>query len=256
MEQFEALPLPHKVLIVFLAMACVAGLFYFLLISDLEADIALSQKKITKTEQKAAQLKRYESPELMAALDQQMAELKEQLAANKALLPEAEQIPALITSIKRQADELGLKIERFEKTERSSEDYVDTIPVKMEVEGSFPVVVAFFEALAQPGMRMMTVTDMNFKSLPIKELMERESAFPVVGGMPSSGGRAGKGSGRDGPSSPIQQFIDRLDNYERAVGNMRVAAKFTVNAYSYTGQLLSNEERTRRSRMKKRRTKR
>ena len=43
-------------------------------------------------------------------MEAEEAELKEQLAANKALLPEDERMPNLITSIKRQADERGLKI--------------------------------------------------------------------------------------------------------------------------------------------------
>ena len=145
MEQFEALPLPHKVLMVFLALASIAGVFYFVLIGDLEEEIASSQAKVRKTEQSAAQLKRYENKELMAALEAELSELKEQLAANKALLPEDEMIPSLITAIKRQADELGLKIVSFQKMERYADDYVNIIPVKMEVEGSFPVVVSFFE---------------------------------------------------------------------------------------------------------------
>ena len=98
MEQFEALPLPHKVLMVFLALASIAGVFYFVLIGDLEEEIASSQAKVRKTEQSAAQLKRYENKELMAAVEAELAELKEQLAANKALLPEDEMIPSLITT--------------------------------------------------------------------------------------------------------------------------------------------------------------
>ena len=69
MEQFEALPLPHKVLMVFLALASIAGVFYFVLIGDLEAEIASSQAKVRKTEQAAAQLKRYENKDLMASND-------------------------------------------------------------------------------------------------------------------------------------------------------------------------------------------
>ncbi len=86
MEQFEALPLPHKVLMVFLGLASIAGVFYFVLIGDLEEEIAASQAKVRKTEQAAAQLKRYENKDLMASLEAELSELKEQLAANKALL--------------------------------------------------------------------------------------------------------------------------------------------------------------------------
>lgn len=252
MEQFEALPLPHKVLMVFLALASIAGVFYFVLIGDLEAEIASSQAKVRKTEQAAAQLKRYENKDLMAALDAELSELKEHLAANKALLPEDEMIPSLITAIKRQADELGLKIISFQKLERYADDYVNIIPVKMEVEGSFPVVVSFFDALSQPGMRTMTVADLSFKAVPVKDLLDDQPAgLPVLGviGDSSSTSRSANDAG---PLSPIQELINRLDEYERAVDRMRINANFKVNAYSYSGELLSEEEREKRGRSKKR----
>ena len=251
MEQFEALPLPHKVLLVFLVLASIAGVFYFMLIGDIEEEIAQSQAKVRKVEQEAAQLKRYENKDLMAALEAELAELKEQLAANKALLPKDEMIPSLITSIKRQADELGLKIVSFQKQERFSEDYVDVIPVKMEVEGSFPVVVSFYDALAQPGMRTMTVTDLTFKAMPVKDLLKDNAGLPVLGAIADSSSTA-KARTEAGPKSPIQAFIDRLDEYDRAIDRMRVNANFKVNAYSYTGNLLTPEERAKRNRSKKR----
>ena len=190
MEQFDSLPLPHKVLMIFLALASIAGIFYFVLIGDLETDIAQSQAKVRKTEKDSAQLKRYENEDLMASLEAEIEELNGQLAANKALLPEDEMIPSLITSIKRQADELGLKIVSFVKLERSKDDYVDVIPVKMEVEGSFPVVVSFFDALAQPGMRTMTVTDLSFKAVPVKDLLEDDPGLPVLGVIAGSSSTA------------------------------------------------------------------
>jgi Tfp pilus assembly protein PilO len=251
MDQFDALPLPHKVLLVFLALASIAGVFYFVLIGELETEIAQSQASVRKTEQAAAQLKRFENKDLMAALEAELAELREHLAANKALLPEDEMIPSLITSIKRQADELGLKIVSFQKLERFSEDYVDVIPVLMEVEGSFPVVVSFFDALAQPGMRTMTVTDLSFKAVNVKDLLNDSVGIPVIGGLARSSSIA-KSKKDTGPLSPVQELILRLDEYERAVNRMRVKANFKVNAYSYTGELLSDEERGKRGRSKKR----
>ena len=110
MNKFEALPLPQKLLAGFLAMALLGGGYYFLVISDIETSIQAAQVKARKAQQKVAQLKKYESGELLKALEAEEAELKEQLAANKALLPEDERMPNLITSIKRQADERGLKI--------------------------------------------------------------------------------------------------------------------------------------------------
>ena len=48
--------------------------------------------------------------------------------------------------------------------------------------------------------------------------------------------------GEAGPLSPVQELINRLDEYERAVDRMRINANFKVNAFSYSGELLSDEE--------------
>lgn len=261
MDRFEALPTPQKVLIAFAVLAAVAGLFYFLLIADVEGQIGSAQARVRKAEQDAAKLKQYESGQMLRDLDAEEAELKEQLAANKALLPKEEKIPQLITSIKRQADERGLKILLFKKGDRFPEDYVDIIPVEMEVQGSFPVVVSFFEALAQPNMRMMTVNELELKAVSIKKLMTKASG---TSGVPdprarkvssASAGRSEGGHGQSGhgPMTPTEQLIQRIEDYEGAADKMQVIAKFTVHAYSYSGKLLDDEERARRAKRKKKR---
>ena len=71
-------------------------------------------------------------------------------------------------------------------------------------------------------------------------------------GSPNSPSSTSKASADTGPVSPIQELINRLDEYERAVDRMRINANFKVNAFSYSGELLSDEERAKRGRSKKR----
>ena len=248
MEKFNALPLPHKAIIVFVVMATIAGLFHFVLIGGIEGQMAEAKTEIKKSEKKLSELKQYENPELMAALEEEIVELKEQLATNKALLPEAEQIPSLITANKAQADDLGLKIIRFEKGERYLDDYVAVIPILMEVESSFPTVVSFYEALADPGMRMMTVSQLRLKGLPLQSADELTVGFPQVTAV-----KSGKGEKVASQLSPVELFIKRLDDYEASVRRMHIGAQFTVNAFTYTGNLLSEEERDARARKKRKR---
>ena len=253
MDRFEALPLPQKLLIGFLAVAIAGGGFYFLMISDAEAAIVAAKAKIRKAETQVAKLKKYESGELLRALEAEEAELQEQLAANKALLPEEEKVPALITSIKRQADERGLKINLFKREDKYAEDYVDLIPVAMEVEGSFPVVISFFEALAQPGMRMMTVSGLDIEALDVKSLMDERRAEQQSQRVTGAGFGIGSKVEEKKSKTPTELFLEKLDSYDAAVERMRVKAKFTVNAYSYTGKLLTAEQRKKRKSSKKRR---
>jgi Tfp pilus assembly protein PilO len=245
MERFEALPTPQKLLIGFLIIALAGGGFYFIMISDAEAAITGAKSRVRKSETQIAQLKKYESGELFRALEAEEAELQEQLAANKALLPEEEKLPALITSIKRQADERGLKIHLFKKRPRFPDDYVDIIPVEMEVEGSFPVVVSFFEALAQPGMRMMTVSGLDMESLDVKSIIDERRVGEQTSMIPGTGISSGQKIDKKN-MTPTEHFLMKLDDYEAAVDRMRVKAKFTVNAYSYTGKLMTAAQRKKR----------
>ena len=248
MEKFNALPLPQKALITFVIMATLAGLFHFVLIGDIDGQMVAAQAEVKKTEKKVSELKQYENPELMQGLEEEITELKEQLAANKALLPEAEEIPTLITAIKRQADDLGLKIIRFQKGDRFKDDYVDIVPIPMSVEGSFPVVVSFFEALADPSMRMMTVSDLKLKSLPLPSPGDVEVGFATVGAVDASPTQKATNT-----LSPVEALIKRLDDYESSLRHNQIAARFNVNAYTYTGELLTAEEREKKNRKRARR---
>ena len=250
MEKFNALPLSHKALLAFVIMATVAGLFHFVLIGDIDGQMAAAQAEVKQTEKKLSELKQYENPELMQTLEEEITELKEQLAANKALLPEAEEIPTLITAIKRQADDLGLKIIRFQKGERFKDDYVTIVPVPMEVEGPFPVVVSFFEALAHPSMRMMTVSDLKLKALPLPSPGEVAATFATVGGVEPSAGGGDKAATQ---LSPVEALLKRLDDYETSLRHMQISARFNVNAYTYSGELLTAEEREKKKRKRSRR---
>lgn len=255
MNKFEALPLPQKLLAAFLALALLGGGYYFLIISDIELSIQAAQAKARKSQQKVAQLKKYESGELLKALQAEEAELKEQLAANKSLLPEDERMPNLITSIKRQADERGLKILLIKREEKTLDDYVALNPVETQVEGSFPVVISFFEALAQPGMRMMTVNDLHIEALNVKKLIEERRVDAMAGPTPSALviANANAEEAEKKQMSPTEQFLERLDSYDTAVERMRVKASFVINAYSYTGKLLSAEERKKRDKLAQKR---
>lgn len=258
MDRFEALPTPQKALVFFLAVAGVAGALYFLLIDGAQTKITAAVNETSKHENKAATLKKYEDEGLFTALAAEEEELKEQLAANKALLPEKEQIPSLITSIKRQADERGLKILKFDKKDRMLDDYVDIIPVKMEVEGAFPVVVSFLEALAQPGMRMMTVKDLELRAIPFRKQAMASMAFGAAGGdrrmnRPPAAKDPKYRTDIAAADFGNAQLIAKLDDYAKVIGNWKIHAQFTVNAYSYSGQLLSAAERAERDKFRKRR---
>ena len=249
MDRFEALPLPQKVVIIFIVLAAVAGGYYFMFVTDTLANIDLAKAKVVQHEKKAQTLAMYEDEAQFQALADEEKEIREQLEANKALLPEEDKIPQLITAIKRQADERGLYILKFKPHEREQDDYVARVPVDMSVQGSYPVLISFFEALAQPGMRMMTVSDIKLKFLPVEDFKQGKDTKTSLADKMLKKGGGGGGQSED----PADQLLAQLDDYKLALDRYEIKAEFTVNAYSYTGKPLSPEERKARKRGRRRR---
>lgn len=241
MDRFNDLSTPAKILTVFVVMAVIAGGFYFLLISDVEAQITSAEAQRKAAEAEAAQLGQQTPASELERLKADEKELKERLERNKELLPRKEELPRLIASIKGKADELGLKILRFVKNDRQLEDYIAKIPVQMEVEATFPVLIAFFDALADEGMRMMTVTDIDLNILPIKRFIPEQE-------KDNRRERRRNLTPDDVRRAAMAELIARLDAYDAGLKRAKIAASFTVNAFSYTGKLLSAEERKKRAR--------
>ena len=92
---------------------------------------------------------------------------------------------------------------------------------------------------------MMTVSGLDMEALDVKSLMDERRVEEQTSMIPGTG--IGTGQKVDKKNmTPTEHFLMKLDNYEAAVDRMRVKAKFTVNAYSYTGKLLTAEQRKKR----------
>lgn len=252
LERFESLPLPQQLVMLFLALAFVGGGYYFIIIGSIEARKSQARNTELQAEKRLQSLKRYEDDSQFKLLEQERKDVEDQLLANRALLPDDDKLPTLITRIKRQADERGLKILRFSRKDHILDDWVSAVPVEIAVEGSFPVIISFLEALAQPGMRMMTVADLKLMSQPIGRFLDDDKAGAetdtVALGPLGLGGEGDSIGGEEsiggGPSlSPALELLAKLDDFEDARDRYQMRALFTVNAYSYTGRPLSAAEK-------------
>ena len=250
MGRFESLPLPQRAVIIFLVLAGAAGGYFFMFIEPIKEGIAAAQAKLVRTENTTQSLHPYEDEGKLKLLEEDTREIADKLEANKALLPSDEKIPSLITAIKRQADERGLKILKFKKHDRILDDYVAFVPVQMIVQASYPVVISFLEALAQPGMRMMTVTEIQLKSLPVDDFVD--TGFGELSEAEKNYADAGVGGARRASANtdPLTELIAKFESFENALERYQIRAKFVVNAYSYTGRLLTPEERVARDKAK------
>lgn len=249
MDKFNALPLQAKLLALIATLGVLFAGFYFVLLDDLETQKTGARARVTKAQTDAKKLKTYGEPQRMEKLVEEEKKLRDRLEANKGMLPEKEKIADLTEVLERQADERGLNVKEREKLAPEMLDYVKRIPVRMKVEGTFPAIVSFIGALAQPGMRLMTVDDISLRAIPLKEFMPKvRDAAPLA----SRRGAAG-GADTAAQRAAVQQLLGQLDSYEEALKRATISATFTVSAYSFTGQLVPPDEKAKRRKNKRRR---
>lgn len=251
MDKFGELPIQQRLLIIVIAMLLMAGLVYFLLITDMEAALAKATAEYNKFNKEHQELAKYqESGQLEKLREEEQAE-RAKIEENKKLLPTEDELPNFIQSIKSDADTVTLDIQKFEVDERQLEDYYTKIPIKVEAVGTFPNLVAFFKTLASPSKRITNVKDLEVKALDfnitkLKNVLgQRSDAMREIEGQELSV--------EDASRSPEFQRYIKLKQYEALYAQALVEAKFTVYAFTYTGKLMPESEKKKRQQKQRRR---
>jgi Tfp pilus assembly protein PilO len=244
LDKLKALPIWAKATILAVLLGAIGVAFQFLFIGDMEARKTGAEQRLKDFSEKRQKLRAFTEPQRRKELEEDLRKLQAQLEANRTLLPAEEEIPLLVQQVKRRADDRGLEILDIQnKSEPEAEDYLKRLPIKFKVRGQFPVLISFFNAIVDKGMRMMTIRDLLIVGIPVRDL---ESAKPGVGTSVDLGGDA------KAKLSAAEVLIMRLDEYEDAAKNAPIEATFTVNAYSYTGALLSAADKAKKSKSRKR----
>ena len=109
-------------------------------IGSLNKELDTLEKKLVVAKKNAANLKTFQ---------EKMKEAELQFKTAMKALPEKEEIPALLTSISRSGQDVGLEFLLFEpKTEVRKEFYAE-IPVAIQVKGGYHDLAMFFDKVAR-----------------------------------------------------------------------------------------------------------
>lgn len=257
MEKFLRLPLYQRLIIVAVVLAVIAGGYYFLVISDVTAQTAAEKSKTKKIDQELTGLAAYQDKQKREKLQSEFDEEQQKIEENKRMLPSDEEIPSFLISIKADADLAGLEILKFETKEGEKEDYYKRIPVEMEVRGNFHQQVKFFKTLAAPRKRIVNITELDIERPPlnlkelkrivgISALKEQEDFFIEVKKARSKGER-----------ETVAEVRQRWFREWEEARKMEVfKAKFTANAFSYTGTPLPEADKAKRTKKVRQRNRR
>ena len=157
---FKLETMPRRVQIAVIAVVAIglSTVVYMFYLKDMIAKRTALQKEIAKLELDVAEA---------AAVEQQLAQFKREvsqldvrLAELRRILPNEKETAEVLDSVLQMATESNLKIVRFVPQPVAPRDFYSNWPIKMEIEGSYNALGAFFEKIGR-FTRIVNVDNIN-----------------------------------------------------------------------------------------------
>lgn len=153
----------HKVILAIAGMAVLAGIFYYIKIMDIDAQIESAQAAYQKADK---ELKEYEK----LAGDKKLDDMKKEYAAilkkaeeNRKIIPDEPRLKELMVSLEGDAIQSGLRVVSKKPEVALAYEGYTGYPVEYLVTGSFPQLAKFFLLLSQPEKRLVNIKKMEIE---------------------------------------------------------------------------------------------
>ncbi len=206
MEKFKKLPPQYKLLIGIGFLGLVAGIYYYLVIMDVDDQFAQQKGAYAAAQKELATFKDFKGELEIAQLREQYAQVIKQIEENKKIIPDKDFLPQLMAGLEADAIEAGLTVVGKEQKETQSENYYNRIPIQFEVSGSYLDFIKFLKLIVEPGKRLVAANTFDMKMV-FKKKARKDAQAP----------------------SPL------LAGGQVAGAESEIAAKFIVEGYTYTG---------------------
>src|SRR6201993_3545085 len=120
---------------VLLGGAIVTGALYFTLFKSQSEKNAAAQHALEDKIRENNELESYR-PKLKQ-IEQQLAELKQQLEIEARIVPDEKQVDGFITILDGEAQKAGVELRRYSAKEIRSQQYYSEVPFDMELDGPY-----------------------------------------------------------------------------------------------------------------------
>lgn len=158
LEAFAKIPLQQKLAGVGIALALVAGGSWFMSIDPALTTLAENEEALQK--QDAELLKLQQQAQHRTQFMREVERLKQRLREAEEQLPKQAEIPKLLRDISYEAQQSGLRVDRFEAQPEAQQGDFSQLPVKMAVRGSYHEIAVFFDRLSKMP-RIVNVMDLQ-----------------------------------------------------------------------------------------------
>jgi type IV pilus assembly protein PilO len=114
-----------------------------------------SQSEKNTAAQHALEAKITENNELesyrpkLKQIEQQLAELKQQLEIEARIVPDEKQLDSFITMMDSEAQKAGVELRRFTAKDTKSQQYYTEVPFDIDIDGPYYSVLGFFDRVSK-----------------------------------------------------------------------------------------------------------
>jgi type IV pilus assembly protein PilO len=132
---------------VLLGGAIVTAALYFTMFKSQSESNAAAQHALEDKVRENNELESYR-PKLKQ-MEQQLAELKQQLEIEQRIVPDEKQVDGFITMLDAEAQKAGVEIRRYAAKDVKSQQYYTEVPFEVEVDGPYYSALNFFDRVSK-----------------------------------------------------------------------------------------------------------
>lgn len=133
--------------VVILGGAVVSAALYFTVFKSQNEKNAAAQHALEDKIRENNELESYR-PKLKQ-IEQQLAELKQQLEIEARIVPDEKQVDGFITMMDAEAVKAGVELRRYEAKDNKQQQYYTEVPFEMELDGSYYSALKFFDQVSK-----------------------------------------------------------------------------------------------------------
>src|SRR5579863_1928163 len=123
--------------------AIVTAALYFTVFKSQDEKNAAAQHSLEDKIRENNELESYR-PRLKQ-IEQQLAELKQQLEIEQRIVPDDKQVDGFITMMDGEAQKAGIELRRFTAKDMKQQQYYTEVPFEMELDGPYYSALNFFD---------------------------------------------------------------------------------------------------------------
>ncbi len=127
--------------------AIVTGALYFTMFKSQDESNTSAQHALEEKIRENNELESYR-PKLKQ-MEQQLAELKQQLDIEQRIVPDEKQVDGFITMLDSEAQKAGVELRRFTAKDTKSQQYFTEVPFDMELDGPYYSALNFFDRVSK-----------------------------------------------------------------------------------------------------------